>query len=109
MLPDVKHNAAMKQFAEWFDAPPSSREHAFLRDEGWLAGCHVVVSYCLGRLLDVNLFREADASVHQRLVKFIEKISSKEGAALFSDVFDWQMARAILRYRFATEIAGSVQ
>jgi hypothetical protein len=103
----VHQTPAMKQFAEWFDAPPSSREHAFLRDEGWLGGEIVEVRYILGRLLGHNLFRESDDAVHRRLVKFIAEITSKEGAALVCEISDWQMLRSILRYRFETEIAGS--
>src|SRR5437868_794805 len=90
--------------AEWFDAPLSSREHAMLRDTGWLAGNISTVRYSLGRLLGRNLFRNTDAEVSDVLRSYVEKRISKTAAALVVDDWyhAWMLFDPLLQYDFHT-------
>jgi len=50
----------MERLAKIFDMAATSVEHRMLVEELWIAGDTFSVRYYLGRILGVNLFREAD-------------------------------------------------
>jgi hypothetical protein len=99
----------MEILAEYFDAPPSSREHMILRDECWLGGDLIEVRFYLGRLLKQNLFRESNDDVGRTLIAYLKTTTSAEGAALVADegLHAWQVVVPVLKYRFESEVEGA--
>ncbi len=93
----------MEWLAKIFDTPAASVEHRMLVDELWIAGDTVSVRYYLGRILGLNLFREADDKVRSRLKKWLAGRTSKKGALVVNNRDGWQVANSLLRWDFETE------
>ena len=92
----------MEWLAKIFDMPATSLEHRMLVEDLWIAGDTFSVRY-LGRILGVNLFREADEEVQPRPKKWLARRTSKKGALVVNNRDGWQVANSVLRWDFETE------